>query len=109
MEVHGTAREVMCIGHDPRHGTPAGCGWRAPVAWAFDQVDAGDTDPLCPLCGGLVKSATVSFGQMLFPRAVEAAYGAGRVGRPDARGGVVAAVYPAADLPLVAVRTARAW
>ena len=28
VEVHGTAREVMCIGHGPRHGAPEGCGFR---------------------------------------------------------------------------------
>ena len=32
VEVHGTAREVMCIGHGPRDGTPDGCGFRTPLA-----------------------------------------------------------------------------
>src|SRR3954462_9356567 len=73
VEIHGTAREVMCIGLVPRHGTPDGCGFRAPVGWAFDRVDSGDFDPSCPVCGGLVKSATVSFEQALFPGVVEEA------------------------------------
>ena len=29
VEVHGTAREVMCIGHSPRGGVPEGCGFTA--------------------------------------------------------------------------------
>jgi NAD-dependent protein deacetylase/lipoamidase len=104
VEVHGTAREVMCIGHDPRHGTPDGCGFRAPVTWALGLVDAGDPDPLCPLCGGLVKSSTVSFEQVLFPRVVEDAMEL--VGQADVllTVGSSLGVYPAADLPVVAVR-----
>ena len=67
VEIHGTAREVMCIGHSPRHGVPDGCGFTAPYTWAFERLDAGDPDPSCPMCGGLVKSSTVSFGQVLLP------------------------------------------
>ena len=51
-------------------------------------------DPLCALCGGLVKSATVSFEQVLFPHVVEEALALVRRLRPDARGGVVAAGLP---------------
>jgi NAD-dependent deacetylase len=105
VEVHGTAREVMCIGHDPRDGMPAGCGFRAPHTWALALVDGGDPDPLCPECGGLVKSATVSFGQVLFPGVVEEA--AALVGTADLllTVGSSLQVYPAADLPLLAVRS----
>src|SRR3954470_10473543 len=73
VEIHGTAREVMCIGHAPRNGTPDGCGFRAPLGWALSGIDDGDPDPSCPECGGLVKSATVSFEQVLFREALEAA------------------------------------
>lgn len=104
VEVHGTAREVMCIGRAPRHGTPDGCGFRAPHTWAFERVDAGDLDPACPDCGGIVKSATVSFEQVLFPGVVEAAYAL--VGSADLVLAVGSSlqVYPAADLPVEAVR-----
>ena len=104
VEVHGTAREVMCIGHDPRHGTPAGCGFRAPVPWALDLVDAGDPDPLCPHCGGLVKSSTVSFEQVLFPHVVADALALASDTDLMIAVGSSLSVYPAADLPLVAVR-----
>ena len=104
VELHGTAREVMCIGHAPRHGTPAGCGFRAPLAWALSAVDAGDPDPSCPQCGGLVKSATVSFEQVLFPDVVEAAVALTRRADLMIAVGSSLVVYPAADLPIFAVR-----
>lgn len=102
VELHGTTREVACIGHRPRAGTPDGCGWRAPTTWALQRVDDGEPDPACPDCGGLVKAATVSFGQGLDPAVVA-----------QARRLVVGAdcllavgsslqVYPAAGLPELA-------
>ena len=104
VEIHGTAREVMCIGHAPRDGVPDGCGFRADVSWAFDRVDAGDADPPCPSCGGLVKSATVSFEQVLFPDVVrEAQELAGSCDLMVAVGSSLV-VYPAAELPLLALR-----
>lgn len=108
IEIHGTAREVMCIGTRPVAGTPEGCGYTAPHEWAMDLVAAGDEDPSCPDCGGLVKSATVSFGQMLFPGVVEAAEAL------MARADLVLAVgsslqvYPAAGLPVTAVNAGAA-
>ena len=104
VEVHGTAREVMCIGHAPRDGVPEGCGWHAPVQWAFDAVDAGDPDPRCPRCGGLVKSSTVSFEQALFPGVVEEALKLARSTDLMLTVGSSLQVYPAAELPVVAAR-----
>jgi NAD-dependent deacetylase len=103
VELHGTATEVMCIGHAPTMGTPEGCGFRQPHGWAIAQVDAGDPDPSCPLCGGLVKSATVSFEQVLFPGVVERAYGLAATCDLMIAAGSSLQVYPAAGLPEVAV------
>lgn len=105
VELHGTAREVTCIGHHPVHGMPDGCGWRAPHTWAFELLEGGDPDPACPDCGGLVKSATVSFGQVLLPGVVEAAER--MVGQADLLlvVGSSLQVYPAAGLPLLAVES----
>ena len=103
IELHGTARRVMCIGVAPDHGTPDGCGWEMPHAWAMAQIDAGDPDPRCPLCQGLVKSATVSFGQQLFPGVVEAAVDLVRQADLLVVAGSSLQVYPAAGLPLEAV------
>jgi NAD-dependent deacetylase len=104
VELHGTSREVMCIGAAPRAGTPAGCGFTAPTWWAFDAIDAGAEDPPCPRCGGLVKSATVSFGQNLFPGVLEDA--AALVAGADLVLAIGSSlqVQPAAGLPALAAR-----
>ena len=104
VEIHGTAREVMCIGRAPRMGVPDGCGFTAPIGWAFDRLDAGATDPDCPRCGGIVKSATVSFEQSLFPGVVEDAVALTRDADLLLAVGSSLQVYPAAELPLVALR-----
>src|SRR3954452_9024687 len=57
IEIHGTVREVVCMA----------CGERAPMERALDRVRAGEADPPCRSCGGILKSATVSFGQSLDP------------------------------------------
>ena len=63
IEVHGTMREVMCMA----------CGWRGPMRLALDRVRAGEADPPCERCGGILKSATISFGQSLDPDVIERA------------------------------------
>ena len=55
VEVHGTTREVTCLS----------CGERAPMERALARVRAGEEDPPCRTCGGILKSATISFGQGL--------------------------------------------
>jgi len=55
VEIHGTVAEVCCLE----------CGERAPMERALDRVRAGEADPPCRSCGGILKSATISFGQSL--------------------------------------------
>jgi len=57
VEVHGTMREVVCLD----------CGERAAMERALARVRAGEEDPPCRSCGGILKSATISFGQSLVP------------------------------------------
>ena len=57
VEVHGTMREVVCMS----------CGERAPMERALVRVRAGEEDPPCRSCDGILKSATISFGQSLVP------------------------------------------
>jgi NAD-dependent deacetylase len=57
VEVHGTTREVVCLA----------CGERAAMERALARVRAGEEDPPCRTCGGILKSATISFGQSLVP------------------------------------------
>jgi len=63
IEVHGTMRKVVCMG----------CGMTAPMQKALERVRAGDDDPACRDCGGILKSATISFGQALVPEVIEGA------------------------------------
>ena len=60
IEVHGTLRDVMCMA----------CGWRGPMGPVLDRVRAGEEDPPCKACGGILKSATISFGQLLAPAVI---------------------------------------
>ncbi len=55
IQIHGTMREVTCLD----------CGERAPMERALARVRAGEADPPCRSCGGILKSATISFGQSL--------------------------------------------
>ena len=57
VEIHGTLQEVMCMS----------CDERAPMERALMRVRAGEEDPSCRSCGGILKSATISFGQSLVP------------------------------------------
>jgi len=52
-EVHGTGRVAVCLA----------CGDRRPMAEGVARVEAGEEDPPCLGCGGILKAATVSFGQ----------------------------------------------
>jgi NAD-dependent deacetylase len=63
LEVHGTVRKVICMA----------CGMTAPMQKALDRVRAGEEDPPCRDCGGILKSATISFGQALVPELIERA------------------------------------
>jgi NAD-dependent deacetylase len=57
LELHGTARSFVCTG----------CHVRGPMADAIARVEAGEDDPRCLTCGGILKSATVMFGERLDP------------------------------------------
>jgi NAD-dependent deacetylase len=60
IEVHGTIREYMCMN----------CDRRGPMQVVLDRVRAGEEDPPCRDCGGILKSATISFGQQLVPSVI---------------------------------------
>ncbi len=63
VEVHGTVRRVMCWS----------CGERQPTEAVFERVRAGDDDPHCLSCGGILKTDTISFGQALVPAVIDRA------------------------------------
>jgi NAD-dependent deacetylase len=57
LELHGSARSVVCTR----------CHARGPMEDALARVEAGEDDPPCTACGGILKSATVMFGERLDP------------------------------------------
>jgi NAD-dependent deacetylase len=63
IEVHGTMRKFMCWG----------CGMRGPMQRVLERVRAGEEDPRCRDCGGILKSDTISFGQQLVPEVIDRA------------------------------------
>ncbi|GAA2868217.1 NAD-dependent protein deacetylase [Streptosporangium fragile] len=69
LELHGNMFGAVCTG----------CGARSTTREAVDRILAGEDDPACRACGGILKTATVMFGQPLDPvtlnRAIEAAEG----------------------------------
>ncbi|HUI04298.1 MAG TPA: NAD-dependent deacylase [Acidimicrobiales bacterium] len=94
VEIHGTMREVMCMS----------CGARSPMPVVLDRVRAGEDDPSCraprggDTCGGILKSATISFGQNLVPQDLLRAERAARECDVLLAVGSKLSVYPAAGL-----------
>jgi NAD-dependent deacetylase len=93
VEIHGTLQEVECMS----------CAERAPMTRALDRVLAGEEDPECRSCGGILKSATISFGQGLVARDLQRADAAARECDLLLAIGTTLAVYPIAAM----VPTAR--
>ena len=93
VEIHGTLREVMCMS----------CGERAEMQRALDRVRAGETDPDCKSCGGILKSATISFGQELVAEDMARAQRAAQDCDVFLAVGTSLTVYPVAYLPQIAV------
>ena len=89
LELHGNARETKCLG----------CGTRTPNQAVFERIRAGEDDPHCPDCGGLLKSATISFGEAMPMDVVESAYRYAEAADVCIVVGSSLVVYPAADIP----------
>lgn len=94
IEIHGTVRDFVCMG----------CGERGPIERVLDRVRAGEEDPPCRTCGGILKSATISFGQNLVPEDLERAERAASECECFLAVGTSLTVYPVALLPEMALR-----
>jgi NAD-dependent deacetylase len=101
VEIHGTAREVVCLS----------CGDRQPNEAVHARVHAGEADPSClapgpagVACGGILKSATISFGQSLVPEDLMRAEVAAEQCDLLLAVGSTLAVFPAAGMVPIAVR-----
>ncbi len=98
IEVHGTMRKVVCMA----------CGMTAPMQKALERVRAGEEDPPCRDCGGILKSATISFGQQLVPGVIDAAMRAAAEADLFLALGSTLQVYPVAGaVPLARSAGAR--
>ncbi len=94
IELHGTVYGTECLG----------CGCRGRMADALDRVRAGEVDPPCPRCGGILKSATISFGQALDPDVLTRAREAAETADLLLAVGSSLTVHPAAGLVGLAAR-----
>jgi NAD-dependent deacetylase len=94
VEVHGTVHEAKCLS----------CGWHGPMEDTLARVRAGDDDPACLECGGMLKSATISFGENLVPEVLMRAQRAAGGADVFLAVGTSLGVYPAAALPEHALR-----
>jgi NAD-dependent deacetylase len=95
VEIHGTIHEVTCLD----------CGERAPMERALARVRAGEEDPPCRGCGGILKSATISFGQNLVAEDLMRAERAARDCDLLLAVGSTLSVYPIAGVVPVAKRS----
>jgi NAD-dependent deacetylase len=101
IEIHGCLRDCVCLA----------CGWRDRIEVPLTWVAEGEDDPHCRqtsdegICGGLLKSATISFGQSLRRHDLEAAQQAANECDLLVAIGTTLSVYPvAAIVPAVAAR-----
>jgi NAD-dependent deacetylase len=93
LELHGTTQSVVCTT----------CGARGPVTDVFARIEAGgEADPPCLDCGGILKTATVMFGEALDPVVLEAAAAIAKACTVMFAVGTSLQVYPAAGLAALA-------
>jgi NAD-dependent deacetylase len=93
VEIHGTMREVVCVA----------CATLRPTAEVLARIRAGEDDPRCTDCGGVMKTATVFFGQALDQEALERAQQAASEAEVLVAAGTSLQVYPVAWLPELAL------
>jgi NAD-dependent deacetylase len=98
LELHGTMYSVVCVD----------CGDRSAMADTLVRVRAGEADPACAECGGILKSATVMFGQALDADVLGKAIAAAQAADVFLAIGSTLTVEPAASLCAVAVRAGAA-
>jgi NAD-dependent deacetylase len=92
IELHGNAGYAKCLI----------CGLRHELADLRDPFLEQGTLPACRACGGMIKSATISFGQPMPAEAMRCAEAASRECDLFIVLGSSLMVYPAAALPMVA-------
>jgi NAD-dependent deacetylase len=99
VELHGNVRTVDCL--------ECGASWPTPEVIA--RVDAGEADPHCPECGGIIKVSVISFGQAMPAWEVHRASELACASDAVVAIGSTLSVYPAAYVPLEAKQTGSAY
>ncbi|WP_258175094.1 SIR2 family NAD-dependent protein deacylase [Actinopolyspora mortivallis] len=94
LELHGSMFGTVCLS----------CSARGSMRVALERVAAGEEDPPCTECGGILKSATVSFGQSLDPEVVRRGQRAAMDCELFLAAGTSLSVHPAAGFAELAVR-----
>ncbi len=92
IEVHGTLHAVVCLS----------CGCKGPMQATLERVRAGEADPPCEQCGGVLKSDTISFGQPLVPEVIDRAMRAAAEADLFVSVGTSLQVYPIAGAVAIA-------
>ncbi|MEU6997269.1 Sir2 family NAD-dependent protein deacetylase [Nonomuraea sp. NPDC046570] len=92
LELHGNMFGVVCVG----------CAARSTLREALDRIDAGEADPACLECGGILKTTTVMFGEALDHDIVTEAVRAARQSEVFVAVGTSLQVQPAASLAAMA-------
>lgn len=94
IELHGNTRYARCLD----------CGARMEIAGIRAHFDAQGEPPDCVFCGGIVKTATISFGQAMPEKEMDLARRATLACDLMLVLGSSLVVYPAAGFPLLAKR-----
>jgi NAD-dependent deacetylase len=95
VEVHGNVHKSICLE----------CGSKGPMQETLDRVRAGEEDPECRKCGGMLKSDTISFGQALVPEVIDRALTAAQEADLLLAVGSTLQVYPVAGAVPIAKQT----
>ncbi|MGH3545091.1 MAG: SIR2 family NAD-dependent protein deacylase [Mycobacteriales bacterium] len=95
IEVHGSLYEAECMS----------CGATTAMSDTLERVAAGEEDPACLRCGGILKAGTISFGQPLAPTVLAAAVAAAADCDLFIAVGTSLTVQPVAGLVDTAVRS----
>jgi NAD-dependent deacetylase len=93
VELHGNAHETVCVG----------CGDRMETTEVLERISAGDEDPRCLLCNGILKTSVIMFGEMLSPIATDRALAFAATADAVVSVGSTLSVFPAAAIPLEVV------
>lgn len=93
VEVHGNMRDATCVR----------CPWRGSTTEVLDRVRAGEPDPPCPICGGILKTSTVFFGESLDPDDLRRAFDAASASDVLLCVGTTLGVYPVAEMVPIAL------